>query len=78
MKLRRNLRANIGFWGVLISSWLFFINLCALIIALLMLTAIIGWCVVSEIFGVSTCESAAKIPADNTDLIANQKFKTAH
>ena len=61
-----------GFWGVLISSWLFFVNLCALIVALLMLTAFIGWWAVSEMLGVSTRKNTANIPADNTDLIANQ------
>ncbi|MGD9261496.1 MAG: DUF2892 domain-containing protein, partial [Desulfobacterales bacterium] len=76
MKLRRNLKANMGFGGMLRSSWLFFVNLCALIVALLVLTAFIGWCVVSEMLGASTCKSPPRIPVDNSGLIANQKLKT--
>ena len=75
MKLRRNLKTNMGFWGMLRSSWLFFVNLCALIVALLVLTAFIGWCEVSEMLGVSTCKSPAIIPVDHSGLIANQKLK---
>jgi len=64
MKLRRNTGTNKGFWGALVSSYLFFINLGAFCLSLLVLTAFIGWWAVSGILGVSTRKNMANIPAD--------------
>ncbi len=69
-KTERLIRVSGGF--ALISSGIFFGNSWALIGTLMVLTAFIGWCPVSEMLGVSTCRYPAKIPADTRGQIPNR------
>ena len=69
-KTERLIRVSSGF--ALISSGIFLGNIWALIGTLVMLSAFIGWCPVSEIFGVTTCRDPARIPADTTGQITNR------
>jgi hypothetical protein len=69
-KTERLIRVSGGF--ALISAGAFLGNLWALSGILMMLTAFIGWCPVSEVLGVSTCRFPAKIPADTRGQIPNR------
>jgi hypothetical protein len=56
----------------LICCGIFFGNIWALIGTLVMLTAFIGWCPLSKLWGVSTCRYPEKIPADTRGQMSNR------
>ena len=69
-KIEGLIRVTGGF--AFISAGAFLGNLWAFIGILMMVTAFIGWCPVSEVLGVSTCRCPAKIPADTRGQIPNR------
>ena len=69
-KKEQLIRVCAGF--TLICCGIFLGNVLALIGTLVMLTAFVGWCPLSELLGVSTCRYPEKIPADTRGQITNR------